>query len=201
MLIRNQISDNNLTKFYLEGLFMRTGRPREDAEIRFMRFVKVLENGCWEWTGKRNKDGYGQFSIPNGMKGKSVPAHRWIYEKRNGPLTAGQESDHQCHLIESCPGGRTCPHRRCVNPAHIVATSRWGNLIRSHSITAKNVLKTHCYKGHPLTADNVHTKYGWRVCKICAKAKWTRANQRKSTLRYQLKEAQEKIKELEAKLK
>lgn len=67
----------------------------------------VLESGCWEW---RHAGGAGYGTIR--VEGKSVNAHRWLYENRNGKLERGLDLHH------------TCENRRCVNPDHLVAVSR-----------------------------------------------------------------------------
>lgn len=76
---------------------------------RFMRYVDVLPNGCWYWTGARsrgkgNKKWYGSFKL-----GKTaVRAHRFACEAIGG---------------KACPPGHhrdhTCRFSMCVNPAHL----------------------------------------------------------------------------------
>jgi hypothetical protein len=157
-------------KKYMASIKRRpgTGKPREDLETRFMRFVKKLENGCWEWTGNIHKWGYGRFWIPDGKKGKPVPAHRWSYEHKYGPIPEGLEPDHRCHTIENCAGGITCPHRRCVNPDHIKPTTKRENLVRSHAVVGVNARKTHCKYGHLLSGDNViFYRPNQRTCRVC----------------------------------
>jgi len=44
------------------------------------------------------------------------------YEAANGPIPDGIYPDHLCHTNDhDCPGGTSCPHRRCVNPDHLDA--------------------------------------------------------------------------------
>lgn len=73
---------------------------------RFWR--KVDKTGdCWLWTGARNGNGYGRFSI--GGRGSSPAlAHRVAYELVVGPIPEGMQIDHRA----------TC-FRHCVNPAHL----------------------------------------------------------------------------------
>jgi hypothetical protein len=66
---------------------------------------------CWIWQRALNIDGYG-------MKNRAS-AHRLYYKKFKGPIPEGLELDHLCHERGKCPGGITCPHRRCVNPDHL----------------------------------------------------------------------------------
>lgn len=82
------------------------------------------ENGCWLWTASRLPHGYGRI----GVGGKVRLAHRVSYELFNGPIPAGLDVDHLCHNEDrECPGGSTCMHRRCVNPAHLGVATRSEN--------------------------------------------------------------------------
>lgn len=83
------------------------GSPAGTAE-RFWAKVDKSAGvaGCWLWLAKKDKDGYGSFSV--GPKGANFPvrAHRFAYEMVNPPLG----SMNGCH---------TCDTPACVNPAHI----------------------------------------------------------------------------------
>ena len=89
-----------------------------DMEERFFSHVRKEPGGCWVWTAQIDRDGYGAFG--NGA-GKHVGPHRWAYEHFVKPIPDGLQIDHLCHTRErlTCPGGRRCLHRRCVNPAHL----------------------------------------------------------------------------------
>ena len=82
---------------------------------RFWAKVRVLDNGCWEWTGGQFPNGYGAFHITH--KG-TVYAHRWSYEHLVAPIPNGLQSDHLCR------------NRPCVNPAHIEPVTCAENLRR-----------------------------------------------------------------------
>lgn len=72
---------------------------------------------CWPWTAFVGQRGYGQFPQ---SRTSSIQAHRIVYQLSVGPIPDDLELDHVCHNRDlSCPGGRTCSHRRCVNPAHL----------------------------------------------------------------------------------
>lgn len=87
------------------------------------RFI-VLENGCYEWTGPIDKDGYGR-----GTAG--ALAHRLVYTAVRGAIPEGLVLDHTCHNSDLlCLGGRSCKHRRCVNPDHLTPCTAEDNNTR-----------------------------------------------------------------------
>jgi hypothetical protein len=62
---------------------------------------------CWEWTGHKDKKGYGSFRFMLDGKKSRAKAHRYAYELEVGPIPKGLEIDHRCH------------NHSCVNPAHL----------------------------------------------------------------------------------
>jgi hypothetical protein len=93
------------------------GDPR--LSQRFWSHVKIVDSGCWEWTGALS-NGYGQiwWDEPASEKRWRGPAHRVTLFALTG--TSGRVTDHLCHVPTECEGG-VCRHRRCVNPAHLLA--------------------------------------------------------------------------------
>ena len=77
---------------------------------RFWRKVNKSpnHNGCWRWTARKNKKGYGTFRV----NGKSVMPHRFIYIVTYGNIDP--ELDVK----------RTCKNKDCVNPKHLTATHK-----------------------------------------------------------------------------
>jgi len=72
---------------------------------RFWSKVKIREmSGCWEWSGYKNKQGYGQIKL----NGKSVWAHRAAYEIGHGNDPSGLVVRHKCD------------NPSCCNPSHLI---------------------------------------------------------------------------------
>lgn len=111
----------------------RQVRRGETTEPRARRFwAQVDKRGpdeCWPWKGHVQPNGYGTF----GMKG-TRSAHRIAYIYAAGPIPRGLVLDHLCHTRErdTCRDNEACPHRRCVNPAHLEAVPRRENIARGH---------------------------------------------------------------------
>lgn len=131
--------------------------------------AKIDQRGadeCWPWLAARHKSGHGVFRDPNR---KAEHAHISVYRHFAGEVPEGMELDHACHTRDSsCAGGPTCPHRSCVNPAHMEPVTKRENRLRGVGPTALNARKTHCPEGHPLAGDNlVRDKLPWRICKTC----------------------------------
>ena len=80
---------------------------------RFWRKVRTRPNGCWEWVGYKNPQGYGQF----GFDRKVVLVHRFSYETFVGIIPSGKEPDHLCR------------NRSCVNYHHIELVSHQENIV------------------------------------------------------------------------
>lgn len=131
--------------------------PEERASILIRLYPKkyIDENGCWNWTGFINTDGYGQTSF----KHKNTGAHRLMYaafHDANIPEGNKMQLDH------------LCKNKRCFNPSHLEIVPARINTLRSENAPAtKNVNKTHCLRGHEFTGDNTQFKKGRRICKAC----------------------------------
>lgn len=103
---------------------------------RLLRRVTVTASGCWQFTGCTNSRGYGL--VCSGRKSKNILTHRLAVIVRDGGIPEGMTVDHQCHDSLTCLLNDECPHRRCVNPAHLrVMTGadntrrRWPHLQRT----------------------------------------------------------------------
>lgn len=142
-------------------------------------------DACWPWTGATQANGYGVTT----REGRAARAHRVAYEIAKGPIPEGFEIDHQCHDPQTCPGGPSDPHRRCCNPAHLIAVVKGINNSSSRCVSV-NALKTHCPRGHEYTPENTKIlRSGSRACRECARissrerARARRAAKREAQLR------------------
>ena len=142
------------------------GDPR--LPERFWNKVRVLPNGCWEWTAFK-AHGYGRFRVGSYRNGsaRSVLAHRWAYQNLIGSIPVGLQPDHTCHNGTGCPGGDDCPHRACVNVAHIELVTAQENVLRGSGVAAQQARRTHCPRGHAYDPVNTYLNNGKRHCRQC----------------------------------
>ena len=118
----------------------------------WVKVDKSGTNGCWLWTAKINRYGYGDF----GLKKRLVKAHRFAYTVTRGPIPDGLTLDHLCRV------------RNCVNPNHLEAVTQRVNTLRSESLSAQRARRTHCPAGHPYDEANTYvTKKNERMCRAC----------------------------------
>lgn len=132
---------------------LNTGGLRSDRPLGYY----IRPSGCWEWSGKRDKRGYGNKQIHK-PRPTSQQAHRWVYEKLVGPIPKGLTLDHLCR------------NRLCVNPDHLEPVTSRENILRGTGGAALNARKTHCKRGHPFDAANTFSSPSAptkRQCRVC----------------------------------
>lgn len=85
-----------------------------DAVLRFwLKVDRGTANECWLWTGAKNGNGYGNFSVRHGA---TMPAHRFSHALHGGELPAGLVVRHRCDV------------KTCVNPTHLTLGTQADNM-------------------------------------------------------------------------
>lgn len=69
--------------------------PEESFEARTM---PVTETGCLLWAGNTSSKGYGLMTVD----GSTIRAHRYAWERENGPIPKELYIDHKCHTPACC---------------------------------------------------------------------------------------------------
>lgn len=86
------------------------------ARLQFGKpFYKIDSNGCWIWQAFKDRDGYGVKK----EGGKTMRAHRYMYEQLKSKIPNGLHIDHLCRV------------RSCVNPDHLEVVTITENNRRS----------------------------------------------------------------------
>lgn len=130
----------------------------QDAAARFHKHVDKTD-GCWEWTGTKQANGYGAFY----ENGRVLRSHRWSYEHHVGPIPDGLQIDHLCR------------NRACVNPAHLEPVTALEN--------ARRAMRTHCVNGHEFTPENTYIPAdGKRYCRECRRRRVREQRERRAAL-------------------
>lgn len=84
---------------------------------RFLSKLTKQPNGCWEYIGAKDADGYGMFWF----NGRTIGAHRFSIEYlANQPLNKGNQT---CH---------SCDNPCCCNPNHLFIGSTQDNTADRH---------------------------------------------------------------------
>lgn len=142
-------------------------------EIRIRRLSKPLPNGCIEWQGARDKDGYALFTP---KRGHLVRLARYLLGKKLGaPL--------QRHVL-AC---HKCSNTSCVNVDHLFPGTNQDNMDdgvkkrefvhgaahHKTTLTEQQVREIRAaprggpilarkYGVHPTTIHAIRTRYTWR---------------------------------------
>ncbi len=136
---------------------MNYGDPIRIIE-RLLPRIQFSADGCWEYQGSTDTNGYGLFSV----NGHSHHVHRIVYTIFVGPVA---DDELVCHH---------CDNRPCIRPSHLFLGTQTDNM---RDMVAKgrgrypNAEKEYCLRGHPRTPANLYIapKTGYKTCRVCHK--------------------------------
>lgn len=142
-----------------KGVYQR--KPK-DHEACFWARVQKSE-GCWLWTGAKNRNGYGYL----GMNNKDILAHRFSWIVNVGEIRAGKCVLHRCDVPA------------CVRPDHLFVGDHLTNVrdciakgrrFTNHKQAARTkASRPFCRRGHEYAAVGFFVgNRGQRRCKACA---------------------------------
>ena len=119
---------------------------------RFMAKVSPEPtSGCWLWAGALFANGYARIYGEGGRKAKLLYGHRV-----GGSIPPGLQLDHLCRV------------RSCVNPEHLEAVTSKMNVLRGEGLSAKNLRKNVCKRGHPYNKTRTRIDgRPYRYCSVC----------------------------------
>ena len=121
-----------------------------DPEESFRHYTE-WQGDCLIWTGHLNDGGYGRLTV----NGERIRAHRYAWERANGPIPSGYEIDHACH------------NRACVNANHLRPADRGQNGANQKGARADSssgVRNVHRHRGRwrvRLMKDQVEHTFGY----------------------------------------
>lgn len=113
---------------------------------------------CWEWQGRTDPKGYGKLFFIR--PGRSMLAHRYVYQEIHGPIPKGQQVRH------------TCDNPPCCNPAHLVLGTPADNQNdmreRGRSRAKHWGQGGVCVNGHPWEGNEYfYPNQRKRICRAC----------------------------------
>lgn len=106
VLVTKILKANNLK-------YIHTHIEVDKVSLFWSKLNKNSPNGCWEWTGYRDKKGYGEFRI----FGDNYRTHRVAYLLTNGEIP---NEMFVCHKCDNPP---------CCNPDHLFLGTNQDNMI------------------------------------------------------------------------
>src|SRR4249920_2252189 len=115
---------------------MRKRRAIVPIEQRlWAKVIKAGENECWLWNAHCNACGYGTIQLD----GRSLLAHRVVYEITHGSIPVGMNVLHRCDNPACCNPAHLWLGSQVENIADMNAKGRNGNVGRG--MTAESIAK------------------------------------------------------------
>ena len=106
----------------------------ENAVKKFNSKYIINDNGCWIWTGRKDKDGYGEFRMTiDNVVYRGASRVSYFLHKGKIPLNF--------QILHRCSEDHKMDNKSCVNPDHLYAGSHMDNmadLVRSQKLKGKN---------------------------------------------------------------
>lgn len=121
------------------------------VRARFVDQLAVNDSGCWEWSGYRRKDGYGETSVD----GFRLRTHRLAWIIFRGAIPANLWVLHHCDNPPCCNPDHLFLGDVLANVRDMIAKGRDNNLPQREQLWKKLRSKTHCPAGHPYAGDNL----------------------------------------------
>lgn len=150
---------------------IRSNGTLEEGKRRLFARTKVVKD-CWEWTGSRSRNGYGETSF----LGRRFLAHRLSYVLAIGPFDS---TLFVCHRCDNPP---------CVKPSHLflgtakdnaqdcLRKGRWDKNPKPgfEKLWNERRARTQCRNGHEYVDGSFVLRKGkgrtFRECLICMRA-------------------------------
>jgi hypothetical protein len=130
-------------------------------------WAKVRQSdGCWEWTGAKDDDGYGMIGVSGSRRNGHERAHRTSWRLHNGTIPPGMWVLHHC---DNPP---------CVRPDHLFLGDRSVNMLDCAKkgrlgVQARMGVSsaTNCKRGHEFTPENsyIYPSGRERKCRTCSR--------------------------------